>query len=321
MLRDGDKGMGVPIDFAARDPRVVIITDEPGWHGRELKRVFAARGHPGEYVSSLACHLDLSGALPRIAIPTFDLLPSGVFVRGVPGGTLEQVILRLDILHALREMGVRVYNDARAIERTVDKAMTSFLLKRAGLPMPETWITESPTQARAVAIAQTGRGRRLIAKPLFGSQGIGVRLIESPDDLADEEGLNGVYYLQEFVEKIGSEWCDLRVFVIGGQAVAGMYRRNSRHWLTNRAQGGECAALPLDGELSRLAVAAARAVDIDYAGVDLMPLHGGGYTVTEVNSIPAWQGLQAVTPVDLATRLAEHFFARIAADAPLQALP
>jgi RimK family alpha-L-glutamate ligase len=317
MRRDGKESIGA----TARDPRIVIITDEPGWHGRELKRVFAARGHPGEYVSSMACHFDLAGALPRIVIPTFDLPPSGVFVRGVPGGTLEQVILRLDVLHALRELGVLVYNDARAIERTVDKAMTSFLLKRAGLPTPETWVCESPTQARAIAIAQAGRGRRLLAKPLFGSQGIGVRLIETPSDLADDEGLNGVYYLQAFVEKLGNEWCDLRVFVVDGQAIAGMYRRNARHWLTNRAQGGDCHALPLDAELRRLAEVAARAVDIDYAGVDLIPLPEGGYTVTEVNSIPAWQGLQSVTAVDLAASLADHFFARIAAQTPLQVLP
>lgn len=234
---------------------------------------------------------------------------------------MEQVILRLDVLHALRELGVLVYNDARAIERTVDKAMTSFLLKRAELPTPDTWVCESEAQARSIVLAETARGRRLVVKPLFGSQGIGLRLVETPADLTDTDGLGGVFYLQVFLEKAGEEWCDLRVFVINGRAVAGMYRRNPTHWLTNRAQGGRCEALQLDAEISRLAEAAVRAVDIDYAGVDLIPLGGGGYTITEVNSIPAWQGLQAVTPVNIAAVLADHFFARIAAYTPLQALP
>lgn len=286
-----------------------------------MKRAFAGHGTTGVYVSSLAGRLDITAELARVILPGFESLPAGVFVRGIAGGTLEQVILRLDCLHALRELGVFVYNDARAIERTVDKAMTSFLLRRAGVPTPDTWVCESEAYARAIAIAQTARGRRLVAKPLFGSQGNGVRLLNSPADLADREGLNGVFYLQSFIEKANADWCDLRVFVIDGRAVAGMYRRNSAHWVTNRAQGARCEAVRLDAPLCSLAEAAVQAVGMDYAGVDLIPLSDGGYTVTEVNSIPAWQGLQSVTRVNIAARLADHFFARIAGSLPLQQLP
>ncbi len=304
-----------------RDPRIVIFTDDPGWHGRVLRRAFAARGHEGVYVSLMDCRLDLAGSAATVVIPGFEgRLPHGVFVRGVPGGTLEQVILRLDVLHALREFSVVVYNDARAIERTVDKAMTSLLLKHAGLPTPDTWVCESEPQARAIVIAELARGRRLVSKPLFGSQGEGVRRIDRVDDLDSLEGMAGVFYLQAFQEKATAEWSDVRVFVINGKAVAAMHRI-SGHWVTNRAQGGRCQALMPDETLAGLAEAATRAVDIDYAGVDLIPLAGGGYTVIEVNSIPAWQGLQSVTNVEIAACLADHFFARIAASAGLQAVP
>lgn len=304
-----------------RDPRIVIFTDDPGWHGRKLRQAFAGRGHEGVYVSLMDCRLDLAGAGAAVVIPGFEgRLPHGVFVRGVPGGTLEQVILRLDVLHALREFGVVIYNDARAIERTVDKAMTSLLLKCAGLPTPDTWICESEPQARAIVIGELARGRRLVAKPLFGSQGEGVRLIEKVADLDDRDGLAGVFYLQSFQEKATAEWADVRVFVINGKALAAMHRI-SGHWITNRARGGRCQALVLDHGLAALAEDAARVVAIDYAGVDLIPLSGGGYTVTEVNSVPAWQGLQAVSSVDIAACLADHFFARIAASADLQAVP
>lgn len=302
------------------DPRIAIVTDEPGWHGRQLKRAFAARGRRGVYVSSADCRLDLSGAQPKVILPGFQGLPAGVFVRGIPGGTLEQVILRLDYLHALRDLGVMVYNDARAVERTVDKAMTSFLLRRAQLPTPATWVCESESQARSIALKACTRGRRLVAKPLFGSQGNGVRLIEKVADLENREGLQGVYYLQAFQEKVAESWGDVRVLVIAGRAVAAMRRSNARHWITNRAQGGHCEALVLDDALAHLAEAAARAIDIDYAGVDLIPLADGGYTVTEVNSIPAWQGLQSVVDFNIAARLADHFFTRMAAVTGLQAV-
>ncbi|HTT08898.1 MAG TPA: RimK family alpha-L-glutamate ligase [Gammaproteobacteria bacterium] len=302
------------------EPHIAIITDEPGWHGRQLKRAFAARGRQGLYVSSTECRLDLSGPQPRVLLPGFKKPPAGVFVRGIPGGTLEQVILRLDCLHALSELGILIYNHPRAIERTVDKAMTSFLLKRAQLPTPETWVCESEPQARAIVLKECARGRKLVAKPLFGSQGTGVRLIEKVADLEDREGLQGVYYLQAFQEKLAEQWCDVRVFVIDGVAVAAMRRSSAHHWITNRARGGRCEALPLDGTLTQLAEAAARAIDIDYAGVDLMPLADGGYTITEVNSIPAWQGLQSVAGIDIAARLADHFFSRMAPVTGLQAV-
>lgn len=313
--------MNTGIPPVVRDPRIVIFTDEPGWHGRKLRQAFSARGHEGVYVSLTDCRLELAAQPGGVMIPGFERrLPHGVFVRGVPGGTLEQVILRLDILHALREMGVAVYNDGRAIERTVDKAMTTLLLRRAGLPTPETWVCESEPQARAIVIGELARGRRLVAKPLFGSQGEGLCRIDRVDDLDALEGMAGVFYLQAFQEKATAEWSDVRVFVVNGKAIAAMHRI-SGHWITNRAQGGRCQALMPDETLAGLAEAATRAVDIDYAGVDLIPLAGGGYTVIEVNSIPAWQGLQSVTNVDIASCLADHFFARIAASAGLQAVP
>ena len=63
-----------------------------------------------------------------MAIPGFEgQLPDAAFVRSIAAGSFEQVTLRLSLLHALRELGVAIYNDARAIEKSVDKAMTSFV--------------------------------------------------------------------------------------------------------------------------------------------------------------------------------------------------
>jgi len=113
--------------------RIAIVTEEPGWHGAELLRALEARNAEVRFVSLRECRLELARAGSGIVVPGFeDRLPDGVIVRDVPGGTLEQVVLRLDLLHALRELGVPVYNDARAIERTVDKGMTSLLLQHAG---------------------------------------------------------------------------------------------------------------------------------------------------------------------------------------------
>lgn len=292
-------------------PTVAIVTDDPGWHGRELRAAFTAREVASSYVSLMDCHVDLSGPGAAIVIPGFgSRLPDGVFVRGVPGGTLEQVILRLDILHWLKDDGVVVYNDGRAIERTVDKAMTSFLLKRAGIPTPKTWICESHQHARVVVMRETALGNRIVIKPLFGSQGVGIALLQSPSDLPDSCEFGDVFYLQTFIEGGGEGWCDWRVFVIGGRAQAAMLR-SSDHWITNRARGAVCKPASLDSEVAELAEAAARAVDIDYAGIDLMRDSKGQYYVTEINSIPAWRGLQDVSAFNIAGRIVDHFLARL----------
>ncbi len=122
--------------------QVAIITDNHGWHGRQLKEALSAHGLSSQYVSSMECLMNITDSGTQINLPGFESDPLAVFVRGVPGGTLEQVIFRLNILHTLSEMGIVVYNNPRGIERTVDKAMTSFLLKQAGLPTPETWVCE-----------------------------------------------------------------------------------------------------------------------------------------------------------------------------------
>ncbi|MGH8614509.1 MAG: ATP-grasp domain-containing protein [Gammaproteobacteria bacterium] len=300
------------LDTAFASAKIAVVTDDPGWHGRELQQAFAARGFVSCFLSLIECRLDLSPTSARIVLPGFEeTLPFGVFVRGVPAGTLEQVIHRLDVLHWLREVGVVVYNDGRSIERTVDKAMTSFLLKRAGVPIPETWVCESDHHARTLLTSELSQQRRLVMKPLFGSQGEGVVLLQRPEDLPDPAAYGGVYYLQRFVPtEPGADCRDWRVFIIGGRAQAAMIRC-SRHWVTNRARGGTCELAPLDPGLVGLAEAAARALDIDYAGVDLLRDKQGRYLVTEVNSVPAWRGLQEVCPFRIAERLADRFLSKV----------
>ncbi|MDE2120016.1 MAG: alpha-L-glutamate ligase, partial [Betaproteobacteria bacterium] len=154
---------------------MVLFSDDPGWHGARLRRAFASHGCHLRTVSLRDCRVDLSHPA-GLRIPGFGQgLPDGAFVRGVPGGSLEQVVLCLDVLHGLQALGIPVYNRARAIEVSVDKAMTSLLLHAAGVATPPTWAVQSPVQARRILLEQTARGHQLVLKPLFGSQGVGLR--------------------------------------------------------------------------------------------------------------------------------------------------
>lgn len=292
---------------------IPVLTDDPGWHGQRLQQAFAARGYGVMFISLKDCGLELLPGRAGVRIPGFaDGLPEGVFVRGVPGGTLQQVIARLDILHALKLLGVVVYNDGRAVERTVDKAMSSFLLHQHGIPTPLTWVWESRAQAHAIMLRETMAGRMLVIKPLFGSQGQGVRLIRqgAPLPLPMDEHVDGLYYLQSFVDSGERAWHDYRVFVING-TVAGAMVRYGQNWVNNVAQGGRCERLQSCGDIAELALAAARVLDIDYCGVDIIRDRQGRLYVLEVNSIPAWKGLQSVVEYDIAQALVEDFLAKL----------
>lgn len=293
--------------------RIPVFTDDPGWHGKRLQEAFADRGLAAVFVSLKDCYLDLLPGRTGVVIPGFeDCLPPGVFVRGVPGGSLQQVIVRLDILHALKMMDVTVYNDGRAIERTVDKAMTSLLLHLNNVPTPPTWVCESRHHAESIIRRETMAGRALVIKPLFGSQGQGVSLLQhdSPLPVPMQEHVDGLYYLQSYVDSGEGAWHDYRVFIVNGNAVAAMARHGAS-WVNNVAQGGRCEAIPAQGEIAELAIAAAKAVDIDYCGVDIIRDRKGRLYVLEVNSIPAWKGLQAVSELDIAQTLVDDFLSRL----------
>ncbi len=301
--------------------RVAIATDEVGWHTRQLQAALRAHGALGRCLDLADVRIDTGHAWHGLALPGFGReLPDAVLVRGIAGGSFEQVTRRLGVLHALRELGVPVYNDARAIERSVDKSMTSLLLHAAGVPCPPTWAVESAAQAQQIVMREAAAGHALVLKPLFGSQGKGLQRIGQVDGAFRalpplERGYGGVAYLQRFVPPVAQPGFDWRVLVIGGLAVTAM-RRVSAHWIHNVAQGARVARAELTPELARLAQDAARALQMDYAGIDLMP-GPTGPLVIEVNGVAAWHGLQRVTPFNIAGALVDDLLGRrCAAQAP-----
>lgn len=287
--------------------RIPIFTDAAGWQGAQLKQAFAKRGVETVFISLQDCVIDLSQQRPLIHLPHFDTLPPAAFVRGIAGGTLQQVITRLNVLHMLSKQGVRIYNKTQAIERTVDKAMTSFLLCMHGVATPLTWVCESRAQVDTIRQYASDNNIQLVLKPIFGSQGQGVRKLPAhePSPVPMQQYVDGVYYLQQLIET-GDVPHDYRVFVIGNKVVAAMKRFGSG-WVNNVAAGGRCEAIRPDQQMIDLALEAAKAVDIDYCGVDIIQSGNGKYYVLEVNSIPAWRGLQSVSDLNIAEVLVDDF--------------
>jgi len=290
--------------------RVAILSARQGWHTDQLCRALAERGHEGRVLpyETLVAHLGGGGSAPAMTAGDEDLgACAAVLARIIPAGSLEQIVFRVDALHTLEERGIPVVNPARTIERTVDKLWTTALLEQAGLRVPETVVCEGADAALA-AFRALGD---VIVKPLFGSMGLGMVRV-TDEDMAFRvfrtlETLRGVYYVQRTIDHGG---CDVRAFVVGSRVI-GAIERSAPGWKTNLARGGHARPVTLEPEQTELALAAARAVGADYAGVDLLPARDGTVYVVEVNGIPGWRGLQEATSRDVAAAIVELLVGRV----------
>lgn len=271
--------------------RIAILSGGTGWHVQDVLRAATELGHDAAVVDfrSLAAGVE---AEPQ-PLAGFD----AALVRTVPAGSLEQVIFRMDVLHAAVARGLRVVNHPRAVETCVDKYLTNVRLANAGLPTPPTHVAQRADDAFE-AFAHLGGD--VVIKPVFGAEGRGMQRI-TDRELAWRtfrvlEHTGQLIYQQRFVAHPGY---DYRVFVIGGRVRAAM-RRIGTEWRTNVAQGGRTERAELSDAAVSLALRAAEVVGCEIAGVDLLPGPTGELYVIEVNAVPGWKALTATCGLDVA---------------------
>ncbi len=274
-----------------------------GWHVQDLKRAADGLGVGFQALPFPNISAGLGVGNAQIQAEGVDLTQlDGVLVRMMPPGSLEQVVFRMDALHALEARGIPILNPPRAIEAAVDKYLTLERVAARGLAIPRTWVGEHASDALD---AFELLGRDVVVKPLFGSEGRGLVRV-SDYELARRtfrtlEQLGAVLYVQEFVPHPGF---DLRAFVIAGKVIGAIRRQAQGDWRTNVAVGATASAITLDAETERMAVNAACAVGARAAGVDLLPdPRTDRLLVVEVNAVPGWKSLSSATGIDVATLL------------------
>ncbi len=232
-----------------------------------------------------------------------------VLVRPIGKCSLEQAIFRMDLLHCIRDTGLPVVNDPRAIEIAIDKFRTLYLLTLSGIPTPLTLVCES--EYRAVENLDVFNASSIVVKPLFGSRGFGVFKLRSRHIIEMRDlvwrvsfyltASKAVLLLQEYLRHRGT---DYRLLVVGNRVVAHMMRRARASWKTNVSQGGEpVKTCRLDPEVEDLAMRSCRVIGCEIAGVDIVETESGEKFVLELNTQPGWRGIQSVTDVDIAREI------------------
>ena len=231
-----------------------------------------------------------------------------LIVRTMPWGSLEQIIFRIDWLHALEATGVSVFNSAACLEVAIDKFRTLCLLQSAGLPIPKTVACQTVAQAMEVFEQW---GEVAVVKPIFGGEGRGIMRLENVD-LAVRAfkaltQLQSVIYLQEYIAHPGF---DIRVLVMGKKTWA-IRRTHPSDWRTNLSRGAIAEAIQPDPEWLRLATQATEVVGATVAGVDLLLDDANQPWVIEVNAVPGWKGLAETLQVDIAHDLLQEVVGRL----------
>jgi ribosomal protein S6--L-glutamate ligase len=282
--------------------RIAILCGGDGWHVRDLLRAAHELGHeavPVDFRRVSATEPEVTLASKPPALDRFE----SIIVRTMPPGSLEQVVFRMDLLHAAELRGVNVLNPPRALETCVDKYLALVRLRAAGLRVPETVVCQ---QADAAIDAFESLGGDVVVKPIFGSEGHGMIRITDRElawrTFRAIERTQSILYVQRFIAHPG--W-DLRAFVLNGRVLAAMRRVSKGDWRTNVAQGAIAEPVTLTAEQESLALRASSAVGAIAAGVDLLPGNDGNWYVIEVNAVPGWKALGPATGIDVARSLIE----------------
>jgi ribosomal protein S6--L-glutamate ligase len=203
-------------------------------------------------------------------------------------------------------MGVYCLNESQAVARSRDKLRCLQVLSRHDIGVPPTVFTRSPEHVRRCI--EMAEGPPVVVKLLQGTQGIGVVLAETEQAASSVieafHGLDENILIQKFIRE--SKGADIRAFVVGGRVVAAMRRQAvAGEFRSNLHRGGSASSFKLPAEYRKSALAAARALGLRVAGVDLIE-SAEGPMVMEVNSSPGLEGITRATGVDVAGEIIQH---------------
>jgi ribosomal protein S6--L-glutamate ligase len=226
---------------------------------------------------------------------------------------LSNIALKASIIHQLELKGILVIENYQSLIRAKNKLRTLQFLTSKGIPVPKT-IVVNRFEYLDTAIKKIG-GFPIIIKTPFGSLGKGVAIVESRralhsafDMLLTSPDFSSLL-IQEYVEE--AEGKDIRVYIVDRKIVAAMERMAiGGEFRSNLAKGGEGKIAKLSKKEAEIAIAAARAFNLNVAGVDILRTKHGP-VVMEVNCNAGLEGITEVTGINVAAKIVE-FAAKLA---------
>ena len=214
----------------------------------------------------------------------------------------------------LEKLGYRLFNSREVIENCDDKMLTFQMLADAGIPMPKTFFAPlvfKGTGSEEVSFhfiekVESEFGYPLVIKEAFGSFGAQVYLIHNREELvAKQQQLQDTpHHYQEFIAS--SNGRDVRLYVVGDEVVASMYRFSDSDFRANVSNGAAMKPYEPNEAFCELAIAATKKLGADFTGVDLLFGPEGEPILCEVNSNAHIKNIYDCTGIDVAEFIFKH---------------
>ena len=285
--------------------KIAILATNPDLYShKRLRDAGVDAGHDIEIINPLYCYMNVAASCPQIYYRGGQPLPH--FDAVIPRIGASNTFYGTAVLRHLETMGIYTLNESIAIARSRDKFRSLQLLARKGIPMPLSGFAQSPDNT-ADLIRMVG-GAPLVIKLLEGTQGKGVVLADSHQSAVSIinafKEMHANILVQEFIQE--SCGTDIRCLVIGDKVVAAIKRQAKEgEFRANVHQGGRALKVKLSPQERTIAVAAAKAMGLKVAGVDLLRSNHGPL-VLEINSSPGLEGIEKATQINIAGKIIQY---------------
>ncbi|UCS95083.1 30S ribosomal protein S6--L-glutamate ligase [Echinicola marina] len=285
--------------------RIAVLSRNPNLYStRRLKEAIEDAGHEALIIDHSLCDLVIEQEGPSI------------FYKGEKLSDIQAIIPRIGasvtfygtaVVRQFELMGAFSAVESQAIVRSRDKLRSLQILSREGLGMPKTAFTNFSKGGEKQLIDKVG-GAPLIIKLLEGTQGLGVVLAETrkagQSVIEAFHGLKARIIVQEFIKE--AKGADIRAFVVNGKVVGAMKRQGEEgEFRSNLHRGGQASVIKLSSAERRAALAAAKALGLAVAGVDMLQ-SARGPLILEVNSSPGLEGIEKATGINIAGKIIEY---------------
>ncbi|MBZ4034739.1 30S ribosomal protein S6--L-glutamate ligase [Flavobacterium sp. 17A] len=279
--------------------RIGLLASNPELYSN--KRIMEAgemRGHEMHFLNIKECYMKLDAKKPEIHYRGGTILNE--FDAIIPRIRPSITFYGCALTRQFEALKVFVLNSATAITQSRDKLYSLQLLLNSGIDIPTTGFANSPLDTDNL-IKMVG-GSPLIVKLLEGTQGKGVVLAETKKAAESVinafKSLNANILVQEFIKEANGK--DIRCFVIDGKVVAAIQREAMPgEFRANIHLGGTASVIKVTAEEKKIAIKAAKAMDLKVAGVDIIR-SSKGPLLLEVNSSPGLEGIEGATNKDVA---------------------
>src|SRR5690606_16966215 len=266
----------------------ILSRGETLYSTKSLLNAGEARNHTMEVLDPSYCNLSVENGN---AILYFQNEKIDKIHAIIPRIGASNTYFGTNVVRHFEAMGAFSVVSSEGITNSRDKWMSFQILAKHNIPVPRTMYAsffEFEEQLK------TFNGKPIIIKLLEGTHGEGVILSESAQNaLATIETLNAAgvkFILQEYIEE--AKGADLRAIVVDGVVVAAMKRQcKIGDFRSNLHRGGSSEMITLSSEEEKIAIQAAKAMNLGFCGVDILQSKNGPL-VLEINSTPGLEGIE-----------------------------